>query len=177
MINYLAKGKISHRDFLLIYQAVQFRPYRTFSSEPATRKGDSFSLNISILKYKRRLFCWRDLTLLVQIPFHGAQTTNMCPWMARGSARGWPGVVPVGCPGWDVEASSWSVYYIVVVFLDLPTKQKMNNSRLAEFFTSLCSFPIPCFQASFPMRVFISVCLFCKSNKYIDNCINMIHEK
>ena len=92
MINYLIKGKISHRDFLLIYQAVQFRPYRTFSSEPATRKGDSFSLNISILKYKRRLFCWRDLTLLVQIPFHGAQTTNMCPWMARGSARGLPGV-------------------------------------------------------------------------------------
>ena len=106
MINYLVKGKISHRDFLLIYQAVQFRPYRTFSSEPATRKGDSFSLHISILKYKRRLLCWRDLTLLVQIPFHGAQTTNMCPWMARGSARGWPGVVPVGCPGWEVEASS-----------------------------------------------------------------------
>ena len=69
MINYLVKGKISHRDFLLIYQAVQSRPYRTFSSEPATSKGDSFSLNISILKYKTRLFCWRDLTLLVQIPF------------------------------------------------------------------------------------------------------------
>lgn len=69
MINYLVKGKISHRDFLLIYQAVQSRPYRTLSSEPATSKGDSFSLNISILKYKRRLFCWRDLTLLVQIPF------------------------------------------------------------------------------------------------------------
>ena len=152
MINYLIKGKISHRDFLLIYQAVQFRPYRTFSSEPATRKGDSFSLNISILKYKRRLFCWRDLTLLVQIPFHGAQTTNMCPWVARGSARGWPGV-----GRWSFELS---VYYTVLVCLDLPTKQKNEQLTFSwvlyfTLFVSYSLFPVLFSNESFHFRLSI----------------------
>ena len=107
MINYLVKGKISHRDFLLIYQAVQYRPYRTFSSEPATRKGDSFSLNISILKYKRRLFCWTDLTLLVQIPFpRGTDDKQVpvggpgwCPWVARGGTLKFRVVGVLHCTG------------------------------------------------------------------------------
>ena len=169
MINYLIKGKISHRDFLLIYQAVQFRPYRTFSSEPATRKGDSFSLNISILKYKWRLFCWRDLTLLVQIPFHGAQTTKMCPWVARGSARGLPGV------------GRWSFELIGVLhcsgfsWFTNKTKNEQLTFSWVLYFTLFVSYSL--FSVLFPMRVFISVCLFCKSNKYIDNCINVIHEK
>ena len=141
---------------------------RNFNIPPG-QSCDSFSLNISILKYKDAYSVGETWHCWFKFPSTGHRRQTC--------ARGWPGVVPVGCPGWDVEASSWSVYYIVVVFLDLPTKQKMNNSRLAEFFTSLCSFPIPCFQSSFPMRVFISVCLFCKSKKYIDNCINMIHEK
>ena len=136
MINYLLKGKISHRDFLLIYQAVQFRPYRTFSSESATRKGDSFSLNISILKYKDAYSVGETWHCWFKFPSTGHRRQTC--------ARGWPGVVPVGCPGWDVEASSWSVYYIVVVCLDLPTKQKNEQLTFSWvlYFTLFVSYSL-----------------------------------
>ena len=66
--------------------------------------------------------------------------------------------VPVACPGGgDIQASNQSGHhYIVVDCLNLPEKQnktkqkKLNNSRLAEFFASLRSFPILSFQSSIP---------------------------
>lgn len=84
--------------------------------------------------------------------------------------------VSVACPGGgDVQASNQSGHhYIVVDCLNLPEKQnktkKLNNSRLAEFFASLRSFPILSFQSSIPVTVFFSVStsLFCESNKYVD---------
>lgn len=76
------------------------------------------------------------------------------------STRGLPG-------GRDVESSNWSVHYVVMDCLDLSAKQQiLNNSHLAEFFTSLRLFPG--FQFSYPATVFTSVYLFCKSIKYID---------
>ena len=45
---------------------------------------------------------------------------------------------------------------------------KLNNSHLAEFFTSLHSFPSPCFQSFYYVTVSISVSLFCKSDKDVD---------
>ena len=45
---------------------------------------------------------------------------------------------------------------------------KLKNSRLAEFFTSLCSFPILSFHSSYPITVFISVHPFYKRNKWLD---------
>ena len=125
-------------------------------------KANSLPLNTSILKDKARVLRWRDLTLPIQIPHlcqarsnsPSADTDDKCPCISR---------------GWDVEASNWSVHYILMDRVDLPTKLKIEQLtyswvlRLSSFFFSISSY-----QSSFPRTFFISVSLLCKSNENVD---------
>ena len=109
---------------------------------------NSLLLNTFILGDKTCVFHWKYLTLPLQIPQ---------PSQARFKFSATRAQTAVKCP-WLAQGEG-------------KTKQKkLNNSRLAEFFASLRSFPILSFQSSIPVTVFFSVStsLFCESNKYVD---------
>ena len=96
-------------------------------------KANSLPLNTSILKDKARVLRWRDLTLPIQIP-HICQARSNSPSADTDDKR------LCISRGWDVEASNWSVHYILMDRVDLPTKPKIKQLtfswvlRLTSFF-------------------------------------------
>lgn len=108
------------------------------------------------------MFCWRDLTLPILIRYPSqARFKLLTPGhMRQSNTQGLPrGMLKLRI---DRRMTLQRIAFIY------QQNNKLNNSHLTDFFTSLHSFPSPCFQSFYYVTVSISVPLFCKSNKDVD---------
>ena len=129
----------------------------TFCSEPFARKSELFTFkHLKNVCFAGETWHFRFLFLT---PVR--QGLNSSP----------PGTCDIKCLRFTqgvIEASNWPAHDIATVAFIYQQNNKLNNSHLADFFTSLHSFPCPCFQSSYYVTVSISVSLFCKSDKDVD---------